>query len=124
LLLFFKSDIQTIALICIITALLLIEFIRQCCATKRQNKMVKSLSSKQIEILIEKRLKCLVSEYSLLEKKTDKLNNLESTSVLSEGCSEGEKSKDVMGSVETLSPNLPDNNKSQLVEFLKKVEVI
>ncbi len=86
--------------------------------------MVKSLSSKQIEILIEKRLKCLVSEYSLLEKKTDKLNNLESTSVLSEGCSEGEKSKDVMGSVETLSPNLPDNNKSQLVEFLKKVEVI
>ena len=86
--------------------------------------MVKSLSSKQIEILIEKRLKCLVSEYSLLEKKTDKLNNLESTSVLSEGCSVGEKSKDVMGSVETLSPNLPDNNKSQLVEFLKKVEVI
>lgn len=112
-------------MICIITSLLVVEFLRQCFFKKKPAKLFKSLSSKQIEMLIEKRVKCLISEHSLDADSSKKLNDLVSMKYMveSEECTTSETGYGE-DSVETLVPSLPISNSRSQIADPNKIEVI
>ena len=110
-------------MICIITSLLVVEFLRQCFFKRKPIKSVKPLSSKQIEMLIEKRVKSLIAEHSMDAFNSKKLSDLISMSSKNEECTTSETG-DVEDSVETLAPDLPTSNSRSQLADPNKIEVI